>query len=190
MRGDHAASMKGSMMRGFRRWSWTTAFALVLGCASPEEGVAQDQAPAQQPAPGGGAAATPKAPAPKFDAMIKDRFLTEPWQLREAILFVPEVSLFGGGGGEETRELVIKVGAAELTVPLSRVARIEIGEQDEDVLHVTVLVRPTEGDATPQPVKGTVRSSLELRGMYGASDLKTTVKLRELTWLDLVTRPS
>lgn len=179
-------------MRGLRRWSWTTAFALVLGCASPEEGVAQEQPPPAQtpPAQDGGAAATPKAPAPKFDAMIKDRFLAEPWQLREAILFVPEVSLFGGGGGEEKRELLIKVGAAELTVPLARVARIEIGEQDEDVLQVTVLVRPTEGDPTPQPVKGTVRSSLELRGMYGASDLKTSVKLRELTWLDLVTRPS
>lgn len=179
------------MMRGFRRWSWTTAFALVLGCASPEEGAAQEQPPAQPPAQGGqGAPANPKAPAPRFDATIKDRFLAEPWQLREAILFVPEVSLFGGGGGEEKRELVVKVGAAELTVPLARVARIEVGEQDEDVLQVTVTVRATETDPTPQPIKGTVRSSLELRGNYGASELKTSVKLRELSWLELTTRAS
>lgn len=180
-------------MRGFRRWSWTTAFALVLGCASPEEGVAQEPPPAEQPPAaqnGGGEAGKPKAPAPKFDAVIKDRFLAEPWQLREAILFVPEVSLFGGGGGEETRELLVKVGAAELTVPLARVARIEVGEQDEDVLQVTVMVRPTETDPTPQPIKGTVRSSLELRGNYGASDLKTSVKLRELAWLELAVRAS
>lgn len=189
-------------MRGFRRWSWTAAFALVLGCASPEEGAAQEQPPAQeqqpapeqqpgqQPAPAGAATDKSRASTPRFDAMIKDRFLAEPWHLRDAILFVPEVSLFGGGGGEETRELMIKVGAAELTVPLSRITRIEIGEQDEDVLQVTVLVRPTERDPAPQPVKGTVRSSLELRGSYGVSDLKTTAKLRELAWLELTTRPS
>ncbi len=185
-------------MRGFRRGSWTTAFALFLGCASPEGGAAQDQPPAQNGgaqnggAQNGGAATSgkPQTPAPHFDAVIKDRFLAEPWQLREAILFVPEVSLFGGGGGEESRELVVKVGAAELTVPLGRVARIEIGEQDEDVLQVTLTVRPTESDPTPQPIKGSVRSSLELRGFYGASDLKTSVKLRELAWLELTTRAS
>lgn len=175
-------------MRGVRRCAWVTAFALFLGCASSEEGAAQDAPPpgGATPAPAQGAPtpAPAPAPAPKFVATVKDRYLADPWQLRDARLFVPEVSLFGGGGGEETRELVVKVGAAEVAVPLARVNRIEVGEQDEDLLAVTVHVRPTEGEAA-QPLKGTVRSSLELRGVFGASDLKTTVKLRELAWLEL-----
>lgn len=167
-------------MRELRRWVWVTAFALVLGCASPEPGVAQDAPP---PPP----ARTPAraAPQPRFVATVKDRYLEEPWQLRNAVLFVPEVSLFGGSGGEETRELLVKVGAAQVAVPLGRIARVEVGAQDEDLLAVTVLVRPTEGDPTPQPLKGTVRSSLQLRGVLGASDLKTIVHLRELAWVEL-----
>ncbi len=175
-------------MRGFSRCAWVTAFALFLGCASSEEGAAQDTpppaGPTPAPTPGGTTPAAPPRPAPKFVATVKDRYLAEPWQLRDARLFVPEVSLFGGGGGEETRELLVKVGAAEVAVPLERVSRIEVGDQDEDLLAVTVLVRPTEGE-TPQPLKGTVRSSLELRGVFGTSDLKTAVKLRELAWVEL-----
>ncbi len=176
-------------MRGFRRCAWVTAFALFLGCASSEEGAAQDAPPTPPPAQGGGEQAQggkkpAAAPAPRFVATVKDRYLADPWQLRDAVLFVPEVSLFGGGGGEETRELLVKVGAAEVAVPLARVSRIEVGDQDEDLLAVTVHVRPTAGE-DPQPLKGTVRSSLELRGVFGASDLKTSVKLRELAWLEL-----
>ena len=38
---------------------------------------------------------------------------------------------------------------------------------------------------TPDPIRGTVRSSLELRGTFGRSDLKTVVKLREVKWVEL-----
>lgn len=175
-------------MRGIRRWAWVTAFALFLGCASSGEGVAQDAPPADGPRPRQGGAPAPApaaAPAPRFVATVKDRYLADAWQLRDARLFVPEVSLFGGGGGEETRELVVKVGAAEVAVPLARIVRIEVGDQDEDLLAVTVSVRPTEGDTAAQPLRGTIRSSLELRGVFGTSDLKTSVKLRELAWLEL-----
>lgn len=177
-------------MRGFRRCAWMTAFGLFLGCASSEQGAAQDGPAPQEKTPAPPArtsdapAAGQQAPAPKFVATVKDRYLAEPWQLRDALLFVPEVSLFGGGGGEETRELVVKVGAAEVAVPLTRIERIAVGAQDEDILAVEVHVRPTAGEA-PQPLKGTVRSSLELRGVFGASDLRTSVKLRELKWVQL-----
>ena len=34
------------------------------------------------------------------------------------------------------------------------------------------------------PIEGTVRSSLELNGTFGTSDLKTKVKLREAAWIE------
>lgn len=169
-------------MRGFGRCAWVTAFTLFLGCAASEQGAAQEGAP--PPPPAKTPSSADQAPAPKFVATVKDRYLAEPWQLRDAVLFVPEVSLFGGGGGQETRELIVKVGAAEVAVPMARIERIAVGEQDEDILAVTVHVRPTADEAA-QPLKGTVRSSLELRGVFGASDLKTSVKLRELEWVQL-----
>src|SRR5690349_16431135 len=140
-------------MRGFDRWSWTSVLVLMtLGCAA-EEGAAQEEPPVQQaPAQNGAPAkddADAEAPQKKFTATVKDRYLPEPWQVRGALLFVPEVSLFGGGGGKETRSLVVKRGAAELDIPLERIAKLEIGEQDEDLLSIKVTLRPAEGDESP-----------------------------------------
>lgn len=175
-------------MRSFDRWSWTAALVLMtLGCAA-EEGAAQDEPPTQQaPKPQGAAKdeADDDAPQVTFTATVKDRYLQDPWQVKNAVLFVPEVSLFGGGGGKETRSLLVKRGAAELDIPLERIAKLEIGEQDEDLLSVKVLLRPAEGEPTPAPIEGTVRSSLELRGTFNTSDLKTTVRLREAAWIEL-----
>jgi hypothetical protein len=154
------------------RWLWTTGFALALGCASPEAGNAQEPPPANE------AAAT----AERYTATVKDKYLAEQWRLREAKLFVPEVSLFGGGGGEEAANLTVKVGAAELEVPLARVARLEVGDQDEDELHVKITLR---GEGQQQEIQGTIRSSLELHGLYGESDLKAVVRLREVSFITL-----
>ena len=74
------------------------------------QGAAQDEPPVQQ-APGeappaaDAAGATDEAPQ-RFIATVKDRFLEEPWQIRGAVLFVPEVSLFGGGGGKDPTQAV------------------------------------------------------------------------------------
>jgi hypothetical protein len=185
-------------MRGYGL-TWAAALALALGCASPEKGAAQDHPPQQTgaqaygagAAPAAGAAQDAKKPAswPRLVATVKDRYLEQPWQLVDAVLFVPEVSLFGGGGGEEKHELQLKIGAAEVEVPLARITRIDIGAQDEDLLTVTVTLRP-EGDAPAEQHTGTVRSSLELHGTYGGTALKTVVKLRELLRVELGPLPA
>src|SRR5687767_8989689 len=115
-----------AFMRGFGRWSWAAAFVLALGCAA-EEGVAQDGEPPLQQQNGDSPPRDDKKDddadeGPRFLATVKDKFLVEPWQVRGALLFVPEVSLFGGGGGEESRVLIVKRGAAELEVPMEQIA--------------------------------------------------------------------
>lgn len=155
--------------------------ALILGCATSEPGQAQDNPPA--PAPKRDAAKKKdEAPAIPYRAKIKDRFQKDgaAYELRRVVLYVPEVSLFGGGGGEEKRVLVVKRGSAEIECPFERIETIKVGAVDEEFLQVEVTLRAS-GDAPAETLAGTVRSSLELRGTFGTSTLATTVKLREVT---------
>lgn len=153
--------------------------ALVLGCATSEPGQAQDAAPAPKR---DGAKKKEEAPAVPYRAKIKDRFQKDgaAYELRRVVLYVPEVSLFGGGGGEEKRVLVVKRGSAEIECPFERIETIKVGAVDEEFLQVEVTLRAA-GDAPAETLAGTVRSSLELRGTFGTSTLATTVKLREVT---------
>jgi hypothetical protein len=170
-------------MRMLGRWWWTTAFALLLGCAA-DRGAAQDT-PLTHPTP-------PAEAAPKHEveyrALIKDKFQDRPFEVRGVALYVPQVSLFGGGSGERKLELTLKVGAAELTLPFDRVERIDVGAMTEDALSVKVAVR-AKGDAPAEVYEGTIKSSLELRGTFSVSGLQTVVRLREVERVELAAQP-
>lgn len=160
--------------------------ALILGCATSEPGQAQDTPPAPAPKRDEGKKKKDEAPAVPYRAKIKDRFQKDgsAYELRRVVLYVPEVSLFGGGGGEEKRVLVLKRGSAEIECPFERIETIKVGTVDEEFLQVEVTLRAA-GDAPAETLAGTVRSSLELRGTFGNSTLATTVKLREVTEVTL-----
>ena len=93
-------------------WWWTTVFLLALGCsAAPEE------APAQE-----GSASRPSNDDEEEDtrtyrATLTDEWNDEPFVITNAVMFVPEVSLFGSGEGEEVKELSFRRGSATMTVP-------------------------------------------------------------------------
>ncbi len=157
--------------------------ALILGCATSEPGQAQDTPPAPAPAPkpADGKKKKEDVPVVPYRAKIKDRYQKDgsAYELRRVVLYVPEVSLFGGGGGEEKRVLVVKRGSAEIECPFERIETVKVGAVDEEFLQVEVTLRAA-GDAPAETIAGTVRSSLELRGTFGASTLATTVNLREV----------
>lgn len=172
---------------------WTATVLCALGCAS-EQGVAQENPPpAQPPAP-------PAEPDKKgkqrevdeekleegrrYQVSIQERGREGTFKLGEAALFVPEVSLFGGEGGALSKLLRLKCGAAELLVPFRRIKRVEIGVEKEDRLEVKVQLLP-EGTEVPAPLAGTIKAGLELRGTYEGTGLKATVKLREVTQVEL-----
>lgn len=185
-------------MRTFgRSWSWgLLVLTLVLGCAS-EEGVAQD-APTKPVAKKPVASKKPgKAPSKKKDAKDKTRYQAkvtdkhvntgqgdEPFVVKDAVLFVPEVTLFGGGAGEQVKELKLKRGSAEITIPFSKIESLEIGKLSEDRLDLTVKLR---GIKKPEDAKlvGTVKAGLELRGKLGDKDLDTIVKLRHAKTIEI-----
>ncbi len=177
-------------MRAF--WSLgLLAMVLVLGCASNNEGVAQER-------PEKPAAKKPKDEKKstkakdekdkrKYRAVVKDKHLRageKPFTVNDAVLFVPEVTLFGGGAGEEVKELKLKRGSAEVTIPFARIASLEIGKLDEDRLGLTVTLRDVK-DPADAKLKGSVKASLELRGKLGSKDLDTVVKLREAKTVEL-----
>lgn len=171
-------------MTRFRRNAVTTAtFVLVLGCAAPEQGAAQDAPPKQEKTDDrkGG---EPEKPKRKFLATVQDKFQPDPFQLHGAVLFVPEVSLFGGGGGEEKQVLVVKRGAAEIQCPFERIEKLEVKGTNEEHLELKVTLRAA-GDAPAEVIEGTVRSSLLLKGTFGKTQLVTEVKLREVVSVTL-----
>ena len=183
-------------MRAFWTWSQLLLLTVVLGCSS-QEGVAQEKKPAKPttPAPEKPAdSPAPKEDAPKakekeetdsrtYTATVKDKHLKKgekPFVIKNAVPFVPEVTLFGGGGGEEVKTIELKRGSALIKIPFSRVERLIVGKHKEDRLDLTVKLRGVE-----KPLVGTVKSSLELRGKLGAADLATVVKMREAKSIDL-----
>ena len=179
------------MRSSSRPWLWgALVLILALGCTS-QEGVAQEPAPDK--------ATQAKAKKAKKDkkkvkdkrdytATIRDKHQgkdDKPFAVSKVVVFVPEVSLFGGGSGEEIKELELKKGSATLEVAFARIAKIEIGKQKEDRLELTLTLRPAKGGKAPPPLKGTVKASLELRGTYALNELPCTVKLREAVVVEL-----
>lgn len=185
-------------MRNRFSWLGLVTLLLLLGCAS-EPGAAQDgKSPKEEKAPAGkkGPASKPKktrkAPKKKkvmdphvYVAIVRDRFLKEgqkPFKATKIRLFEPEVSLFGGSAGKESKTLKILRGAATIEVPFARLKKIHVGEVKEDRLAIKVEIEAKKPE--DRILEGTVKASLELRGRF-ADDFKTIIKLREVKTLDL-----
>jgi hypothetical protein len=164
----------------------TAVFVLVLGCAAPEQGAAQDAPPKKEERQAEAKKGEAEKPKRRFLATVQDKFQPDAFQLHGAVLFVPEVSLFGGGGGEEKQLLVVKRGAAEIQCPFERIEKLEVPKDgvDEEHLKVKVSLRAS-GDAPAEVIEGTVRSSLLLKGTFGRTQLVTEVKLREVLTVTL-----
>lgn len=185
-------------MRAFWTWGQLLILVVVLGCSS-QEGAAQDKPdkpvkPAPESQPADPAPEKAKKTAKKkddtdkrtYNATVKDKHLKKgekPFLVRGAVLFVPEVTLFGGGAGEEVKEIELKRGSALIKIPFVRIARLEVGRHKEDRLDLTIKLRGV--DAPNDRLTGTVKSSLELRGQLGDAKLDTVVKLREARSIDL-----
>jgi hypothetical protein len=190
-------------------WLCFLTLALFLGCAS-EQGNAQEspdksppseerKAPKGKPAKKGGKS-TAKSKKKKMDplvyqATIRDRFMkakdkAKPFTITRVRLFVPEVSLFGGSAGKESKTLVLKRGSASIEVPFAKLLGVEIlGKAKEDdrlMVKLEVQSKKPEG----RFLSGSVKISLELRGVYAGNEFKTTVKLREVKTLTLALDPS
>lgn len=179
-------------------WLWTAALLCALGCAGSEEGAAQEQPPASPEQPGKQepkpqakdekdlAQAEEKAEeARRYDLLVSEKGTDKPFRLSEGAMFVPEVSLFGGEGGKTSKLLRLKRGAAELTIPFRRIKRIEVKNEKDDRLEVTVKLVPAEGQEETE-LQGSVKAGLELRGTYAGTGLQATAKLREVTAVELV----
>jgi hypothetical protein len=179
--------------------------AVLLGCAGGEDTKAQekpaspdakqdDGKPAPKPADKGAA----KGEAPekvedmrKYRALVTDRFNTPDFEVTDAVVWVPEVSLLGAEGGTAKKELLVKRGAAELIVPFSDIAWIEFREFKEDRLEVAVK-RVADAKSDDPKVRdrflvGTIKSNLQLRGKYEKTALDARLKLREV--LKVVLQP-
>lgn len=163
-----------------RRWSCLVV--LLIGCAAPQPAPAQDR-----PATTGkdrAPAAEQAAPERRLSARVTDR-TAEPFELRGVGLWVPEVSLFGGGDGKRASELKLRRGAAEIQVPFGAIARLEVVavDDEEDRIQVKLELREASGDL--KAVEGTIPANLELRGTFASSSLTTTVKLRDVKVVEL-----
>lgn len=176
---------------------WFTATVLcVLGCAGPEQGAAQDNPPpAEQPTSAPSEEKPRKSREPdeekleegrRYNVAVRERGQEQGFKLLDAALFVPEVSLFGGEGGQTSKLLRLKRGAAELTVPFRRIKKIDVLSEKDDRLEVVVHLVPPEGSQEPPPpLNGTIKAGLELRGGYEKTSLRAVVKLREVISLEL-----
>lgn len=193
------------------RSSWL-CFVLLLffGCAS-EPGVAQeregdkpvekadDEAPESQPTdekPAGRNKQAKKAKKKKkldarvYRATITDRHLKEgekPFKVTRLVLFTPEVSLFGGSAGKESKTIVLRRGSASIEIPFASVEAIEVGKVVEDRLEVKLTVKAKKPEDRVE--SGTIKASLELRGLYASTEFKTSVKLRDVRKLTLELDP-
>jgi hypothetical protein len=198
-------------MRNRFRWCGLVTLLLLLGCAS-EPGAAQDQGKGakEEEAPKGkeeGKKAPAKAERKKakakskkkkmdphvYRATIVDRFQPKdpkkqkPFKATKIRLFEPEVSLFGGSAGKESKTLLLLFrGAATIEVPFARLKKIEVKDVKEDRLNITVEIDAKE--KADQKLEGTVIATLELRGLF-AKDFKTTIKLRDVKTLVLELDP-
>ena len=187
------------------RSKWLVLVLLLgIGCAAEQGAVAQDKEPAptsrDTKANQGGSerGEAGKKPAQKkkkmdpkvYQATITDRYVKEggkPFKVTQVVLFVPEVSLFGGAAGKESKTLVLKRGAASIEVPFAKLRAIEVGQRKEDriTLNLEVEAEKPEG----RKLSGTVKASLELRGTYASNGFKTTVRLRDVKRMTLELDP-
>lgn len=196
-------------MRNRLSWCGLLTLLLLLGCAS-QEGAAQDEKSGKPEVPKGegkeGPTSSPTSPAtkgngsakaskkPKLDprvylATVWDRFLKEgqkPFKATEIRLFEPEVSLFGGSAGSESKTLFLQRGAAVIEVPFARLVKIEVGAVEDDRLQVKIEIK--SDDPESRTLEGTVKASLELRGRF-AKEFNTAIKLREVKVLTLELDP-
>ncbi|MBL4847932.1 MAG: hypothetical protein JKY65_20650 [Planctomycetes bacterium] len=190
-------------MRNRFSWCGLVTLLLLLGCAS-EPGAAQDRgkgakeekAPKGEKAPAKKkkAKGKPKSKKKKMDprvyrATVHDRFLKKgqkPFKASKIRLFEPEVSLFGGSAGKESKTLLLLRGAATIEVPFARLKKIHVGAVKEDRLAIKVEIEAK--DPEDRILEGTVKASLELRCLF-AKDFKTTIKLREVKTLTLELDP-
>lgn len=158
------------------------AVAIAVGCASGE-GKAEDK-PAKPgdegkvPEKPGAKPAEEKKPEKRWNAKVDDRYGTPTVTINDANLFAPESSIFGGAGGETQKEIVVKRGAFEIRVPFDEIATIEVGKEVDDRLEIAIRFRDPEKKGSE--LRGTVRSNLELHGVYEGTNLKAESKLREL----------
>ena len=193
-------------MRNRLSWCGLLTLLLLLGCAS-QEGAAQDEkgrekeVPKEQGAPAEPSASRPTKPAKASSKKVKldprvylatvwDRFLKEgqkPFKATEIRLFEPEVSLFGGSAGSESKTLLLRRGAATIEVPFFQLLKIEVGDVDEDRLAVKLTVK--SDDPESRILEGSVKASLELRGRF-AKEFNTTIKLREVKAMTLELDPT
>lgn len=188
-------------MRAMGSWWCGAAVALlVLGCAS-EQGIAQEEGGKKEKPTKAATKPTTKNKGGKKDAekkdtntyraKIRDRWhkaKDKPFQITKVLLFTPEVSLFGGSSGTESKVLEVRIGkSATVQVPFHRIAKLHVGKTKEDRLEVKLELRKTK--KAGREVKGTVKASLELRGFFLSNNLKTTVKLRETTLVELEVVP-
>jgi hypothetical protein len=118
----------------------------------------------------------------RFNATVTDKTGTVPFLVSDAQIFVPEVSLLGGEGGKLAKELVVKHGPAEITIPLKDVTSLKVDALKEDRLEVTVRFK--DPALAGSELKGTIKSNLQLHGKYLKSSLDAKLKLRDV---DLVT---
>jgi hypothetical protein len=159
------------------------AVAVAVGCGS-EEGKAEDK-PGKPDTP-----ATPtndKKETKHFRATITDASGQPPITITDVVLWVPEVSIFGGSGGTAERHLTVKRGALEVEVPFEQVLEIEVGKEKEDRLDIALKLNNPEWK--DKELRGSVRSSLELRGDFEGSKLKATIKLREVKTVKIEEMP-
>lgn len=149
--------------------------ALAVGCSS-DEGKAEDKPtkPADAPAPASG----DKKETRHFRAKITDASGQPPIVITDVVLWVPEVSIFGGSGGEAQRHFAVKRGALELEVPFEQVVEIDVAKEHEDRLDISLKLNKPEWK--DKVLLCSVRSSLELRGDFEGTTLKAKILLREV----------
>ena len=182
-------------MRTTRTLPVAVALTILLGCAAdgtkaddgkPGGKPAAGEKPADKPAgekPADGADKKPEGSKKVFRATVTDRFGTAAFVIADARLWVPEVSLFGGEGGEYKKVVVVKHGAAEIEVPFDEVQTITLKLVKEDRIDVVVTFRAA--DKAGKQLDGTIKSNLQLHGHYEKSNLSARLKLREINEITL-----
>jgi hypothetical protein len=181
-----------------------TAVAFLLGCGSgPSKADDEKPADTKPPAAAGGDKADKKDDAAKDDkkdekkddksakkedprvyrATVKDWNDTPEFVIDEAVLWVPEVSILGGSSGKKDKNLIVKMGPADIEVPFAEIAQLTFGKAKEDRLPVTVWFNDPE--KKDKQLEGTVKANLQLKGTYLARKLDAVLKLREVKTLKL-----
>lgn len=177
-------------------WIACLPLLLTVGCASgnaaPAPKASQDEAvAADRPSPTGtrkkGGDTDKKKDTNVYAAKVTDKdsaAKNEPFTLESAVLFVPEVSLFGGSSGKDQKVLELRRGkSTTIEIPFHRIERIEVGKQLEDRLELRIALRGTKPE--DKWLKGTVKASLQFKGIFAGKDLTASVKLREVKTIEL-----